>query len=94
MAFEMVWFALATLLTPVFAEYAKIRSKAERQFSFIAIAGVFFLLSISFELSFFTDMAGAAAIYGVYLFQFLGWILLLVGVLWAALGLMKAPGKR
>ena len=90
MAFELVWFSLATLLAPVFAEYAKIRSKAEKQFSFIAIAGVFFLLSMSFELSFFT-MAGSAAMYGAYLFQFLGWILLLVGVLWAALGLMKAP---
>ncbi len=88
MAFEMVWFALATLLAPVFAEYAKIRAKAERQFSFIAGAGVFFLLAMSFELSLF-NLAGGAQVYAMYLFQFIGWIMLLIGVLWAALGLMK-----
>ena len=84
-----VWFVVATLLAPVFAEYAKIRTKAERQFNFIAAAGIFFLLSIGFTASFFS-MAGGAAVYGVYLFEFLGWIFLLVGVLWAVFsGLIK-----
>lgn len=84
-----VWFAVATLLAPVFAEYAKIRTKAEKQFNFIAAAGIFFLLAIAFNAS-FLSMAGGAEIYGMYLFEFLGWIFLLVGVLWAVFGgLMK-----
>ena len=85
-----VWFVVATLLAPVFAEYAKIRVKAERQFNFIAAAGIFFLLSIGFTATFFMDLAGTAYLYGVYLFEFLGWLFLLVGVLWAVFaGLMK-----
>jgi hypothetical protein len=84
MAYELVWFALATLLAPVFAEYAKIRAKADKAFSFIATSGIFFLLAMGFELSFFSTVAGPAAMYGVYLFQFLGWLVLLIGVLWAA----------
>ena len=84
MAFEMVWFALATLLAPVFAEYAKIRGKADKAFSFIGTSGVFLLLAMGFQLEFFTAFAGQAAMYGVYLFQFLGWLVLLIGVLWAA----------
>ncbi len=80
-----VWFAIATLLAPVFAEYAKIRVKAERQFNFIAAAGIFFLLALAFNASFLA-LAGGAGIYGLYLFEFLGWIFLLVGVLWAVFG--------
>jgi len=83
-----VWFALAVLIAPVFAEYAKIRTKVEKPFNFIAAAGIFFLLAIAFTADFFA-MAGGAAVYGVYLFEFLGWLFLLIGVIWAALGLMK-----
>jgi hypothetical protein len=81
-----VLFAIATLLAPVFAEYAKIRSKAERQFNFIAAAGVFFLVSIAFTATLFTYAIGNAYIFGVYLFEFLGWIFLVVGALWAVFG--------
>ncbi len=88
MAFEMVWFALAILLAPVFAEYAKIRAKAEKGFNFIAGAGIFFLLAMGFQVSLF-NMAGGAAVYGVYLFEFIGWLFLLIGVLMAAMGLLK-----
>lgn len=84
-----VWFVVATLLAPVFAEYAKIRVKAERQFNFIAAAGIFFLLSIGFTASFFA-LVGDTALWGMYLFEFLGWLFLLVGVLWAVFaGLLK-----
>ena len=84
-----VWLAVATLLAPVFAEYAKIRSKAERQFNFIASAGIFFLLALAFNASFLT-IAGGAAIYGLYIFECLGWLFLLVGVIWAVFsGLLK-----
>ncbi len=85
-----VWFAVATLLAPVFAEYAKIRVKAEKQFNFIAAAGIFFLLALGFNASFFTALAGGAEVWGMYLFEFLGWLFLLVGVLWAVFaGLLK-----
>ncbi len=84
-----VWLAVATLLAPVFAEYAKIRTKAERQFNFIAAAGIFFLLALAFNASFLT-VAGGAAVYGLYIFEFLGWLFLLIGVLWAVFsGLLK-----
>ena len=84
-----VWLAVATLLAPVFAEYAKIRSKAERQFNFIAAAGIFFLLALAFNASFLA-IAGGAAVYGLYIFEFLGWLFLLIGVLWAVFsGLLK-----
>ncbi|MCD6590344.1 MAG: hypothetical protein J7K72_00025 [Candidatus Aenigmarchaeota archaeon] len=90
MAVDLIWFALATLLAPVFAEYAKIRTKAERQFNFIAAAGIFFLLAVGFQVSLFTNFAPTAYMYGVYLFEFLGWLFLLVGVLWAVFsGLIK-----
>ena len=85
-----IWLAMATLLAPVFAEYAKIRSKAERQFNFIAAAGVFFLVSIAFTVSLFTSTLGSSYIIGQFLFEFLGWIFLLVGAIWAVFsGLLK-----
>jgi hypothetical protein len=85
-----IWFVIATLLAPVFAEYAKIRSKAERQFNFIAAAGVFFLVSIAFTASLFTNLVGASYIFGVYIFEFLGWLFLIVGAVWAVFsGLIK-----
>jgi hypothetical protein len=85
-----IWLAIATLLTPVFAEYAKIRTKAERQFNFIAAAGVFFLVSIAFTASLFTNMLGSTYIFGVYIFEFLGWLFLVVGAVWAVFsGLIK-----
>ncbi|MEE9323547.1 MAG: hypothetical protein V3U72_03295 [Candidatus Aenigmarchaeota archaeon] len=85
-----VWFVVATLLTPVFAEYAKIRVKAEKQFNFIVAAGIFFLLSIGFTADFMVTFAGASYVWGVYIFEFLGWLFLLIGVLWAVFaGLLK-----
>lgn len=80
--------AIATiLLAPVFAEYAKIRAKAARAFSFIAAAGVLFLLSLGFAV--FGDIASPVAIYGAMLFDVVGFIFLLVGAVWAAVTLMQ-----
>lgn len=74
-------------LVLVFAEYAKIRGKAEKQFTWIAGAGIFFLLAAGFELEFWGLVTGAR--FGSYLFQFLGWLWLLIGVLWGVLALTK-----
>ena len=83
-----VWFAVALLIAPVFAEYAKIRVKAEKAFSMVALAGLFLLLAGSFQVQFF-NMAAGYSLYAVYLFEFLGWLVLLIGVLWAATKLVK-----
>ncbi|RLJ02981.1 MAG: hypothetical protein DRP11_02090 [Candidatus Aenigmatarchaeota archaeon] len=37
---------VVALLVPVFAEYAKIRARAERAFGYIAAAGVLFILAV------------------------------------------------
>jgi hypothetical protein len=84
-----VWIALATLLAPVFAEYAKIRTRAERQFNFIAAAGIFFLLAFASVNAAFLAVAGQTMLVGM-IFEFVGWVFLLVGVLWAVFtGLIK-----
>jgi succinate dehydrogenase hydrophobic anchor subunit len=81
---------LVALLTPVFTEYAKLRTKVAKPVNFVAIAGVFFLLASGFEISMWASIqVYSAAFYGSLLFQFLGWLFLLIGVLWAAFGLLK-----
>ena len=86
MALEIL--AIATiLLAPVFAEFAKIRTKATRAFSMIAASGVLFLLAMGFSI--FGDVASVVAIYGALLFDVIGFIFLLVGAVWAAITLMQ-----
>ena len=83
--------AIATiLLAPVFAEYAKIRTKATRAFSMIAASGVLLLLALGFDMV-FANIAGAdmIAFYGAMLFSVVGLIFLLVGAVWAVLTLMQ-----
>jgi len=81
--------AIATiLLAPVFAEYAKIRTKATRAFSMIAASGVIFLLAMGFS-AVFANIEISVAYYGAMLFDVIGFIFLLVGALWAALTLMQ-----
>ncbi|MEM7816184.1 MAG: hypothetical protein QXN71_03630 [Candidatus Aenigmatarchaeota archaeon] len=80
--------AIATiLLAPVFAEFAKIRTKAARAFSFIAASGVLFLLAHGFNV--FSGIEASVAFYGAMLFDVIGLIFLLIGALWAALTLMQ-----
>jgi hypothetical protein len=80
--------AIATiLLAPVFAEFAKIRTKATRAFSMIAASGVLFLLAMGFSV--FTGIEASVAMYGAMLFDVVGFIFLLVGAVWAALTLMQ-----
>lgn len=81
---------LLIFLVLVFAEYTKMRAKMDKQFKFIAGAAVLFLLAYSF-------MAGTLAVWGMvsgivyaqYLFEFIGWIFLLIGTLWAAVEFLK-----
>ncbi len=80
--------AIATiLLAPVLAEYAKIRAKAARAFSFIAASGVLFLLAMGFSV--FSGVQSTVAVYGAMLFDVVGFVFLLVGAVWVALTLMQ-----
>jgi len=80
--------ALVLFLVLVFAEYAKLRSKADKGFKFIAGAALLFLLAASFGgLAVWGQVFGA--VYGLWLFEIIGWIFLLIGAIWAALDLAK-----
>ncbi|MCX6815096.1 MAG: hypothetical protein NTY20_05615 [Candidatus Aenigmarchaeota archaeon] len=82
--------AIATiLLAPVFAEFAKIRTKATRAFSMIAASGVLFLLAMGFSVFAAMESTTALAFYGAMLFDVVGFIFLLVGAVWAAITLMQ-----
>ena len=79
---------LVLFLVLVFAEYAKVRAKAEKQMKFVAGAALFFLLAFAFSgLSVWGMVAGAE--YGTYLFEIIGWIFLLIGTLWGAIVLAQ-----
>jgi hypothetical protein len=80
---------LLVFLILVFAEYTKLRSKYDKAFKFIAGAALLFLLAFSFGLSVWVDMVGMSAMYGMYLFEIIGWIFLLVGTLWGAVEMVK-----
>lgn len=86
MVFEgVIGLGIACLLAPVFAEYAKIRETAEKAFSMIAGAGVLFILAVSFNVTtVFSANAPQFASMGSIVFQFVGWILVLIGAIVAA----------
>ena len=84
----LLYSALVCLIAPVFAEYAKIRKKAERAFNWIAAGGVSFILAAAFTLSFWT-YAGQVGLWLQYLFEFIGWIYVLIGALLALVEFAK-----
>ncbi|MBU0953655.1 MAG: hypothetical protein KKA90_04545 [Nanoarchaeota archaeon] len=88
MALE-VFAVFAVLLAPVFAEYARIRAKSARGFNLIFAAGTMFLLAWGFTV-FSGTLAANIAPMGELLFDFIGWVLLLVGAITVALDLSKA----
>ena len=79
----------ALLLLPAFAEHAKIRSKSMKGFNLVFSSGVLFLLALGFGV--FAGIPGATnvALIGEELFDFIGWVLLLVGSIMVALDLSK-----
>lgn len=98
MALEMVWVLtiFAMLLTPIFAEYGKIRAKAPMAFNFIFGGGVLFLLAIGFTVfgaGLFGAVGSSVVVYGGVLFNVIGWIFLLVGALQTAFKLAMDRGK-
>jgi len=77
------------LLVPVLAEYGKFRKTAEKAFNWIAGGGISFILAEAFGLSFWTTYAGQIGTWLQLLFEFIGWIFVLVGVLWALTEMAK-----
>lgn len=80
MAVEMIWLAIALLLAPALGEIAKIRTKADKGFTWIAVAGAMFLLAAAFE---YVNLGAYAStlIYGTMLFSVIGLICVLVGAI-------------
>lgn len=78
-------YAIVVFLVLVFAEYAKVRSKIEKQFDFIIGGVLWLLLAWTFGNLTFWGLIGDVATYGGYLFEFLGWLLILIGALWAGI---------
>jgi len=86
MVADIVWFGLVCLLAPAIAEYAGFRKKTARGFDWIAVAGLLFLLAGAFDIVTFWTLGGLEQLGsgGNLLFQLIGWIFILVGVLTAA----------
>ena len=85
MVAEVVWLGLVCLLAPAITQYAGVRKKAEKGYNWITIAGLMFILAGAFDpvtvtfwaTSGLTEIVG----WGMQLFQIIGWIFVLVGVL-------------
>lgn len=89
MAVELYILGVVCLLVPVFAEYAKIRKNAEKAFNWIAVAGISFVLATAFSVTLLTTYIPMLATYGSLLFEFIGWIFVLIGALLAIVTFMK-----
>ena len=84
----LLWVGFVCLLVPVLAEYGKIKKIAAKAFNWIAGGGLSFILATTFTLSFWTYAPKIAELLG-QLFEFIGWVLVLVGSLWAIMELLQ-----
>lgn len=79
-------FGIACLLVVALAEWGKFRTKAEKGFNWIGLAGVWFLFAGSFAVA--TNLGGyiGAGTFPVIgsIFEIIGWIFALIGTLFAA----------
>ncbi|MBU3957751.1 MAG: hypothetical protein KKB25_01620 [Nanoarchaeota archaeon] len=91
MVAELVYLAIAALLAPALAEMAKIRAKADKAFTWIAVGGVMFVLAASFALVDLSIVGIAASMTAplVSLFSIVGLVAVLVGSLMASVALLK-----
>ncbi len=84
---------ITLLLALVFVEYSNIREKSEKAFSWIGAGAISFILGGVFAVLENTVWMEAGieetiGEYGLYLFQVVGLILVLIGALWAMADLM------
>jgi hypothetical protein len=81
-------YAIVVFLILVFAEYVKVRSKVDKQLNFLVAGVIWLLLAWTFSGLTFWGLIGDVGTYGAYLFEFLGWLLILIGALWAGIKLV------
>ena len=86
---DILWLALVSFLVPVLAEYGKMKAHLIKPLEFVAGAGFFFLLAAGFETSLWAGQLAAYGPAGSMLFQFLGWLMLLIGALLGVSNLLK-----
>ena len=87
MVFEQVlWLGLAFLLAPVFAEWAKLRHKAEKGFNWFAVAGAFILFSAVFSGVPSLSAGGVLAVVAPLgqVFEIIGFLFALIGTIFIA----------
>jgi hypothetical protein len=82
-------FVIVVFLVLVLAEYTKIRAKS-KGFNLITAAAVFALLAYGFTMTVWMTLVPTGYMWGQYLFEFLAWILLLIGALKVVADLTKA----
>ncbi|MCD4739642.1 hypothetical protein K8R43_00460 [archaeon] len=85
----LIGMAIAVFVLIVFAEYGKVRKKAERGFGLFAAGGMMFFLAATFNLEVLSIISNQGALYGQYLFQAFGLIFVFVGTIWASVDLSK-----
>ena len=90
---DLVLLGLAFLLAPVFAEYSRIRKKAEKGFNWLAAAGILFLFAGTMGTSIMpaTLAATLGELYIRELFYVVGWVFALIG---AVLGAYEVLAKK
>jgi len=86
---NVVYLAVAALLAPALAEIAKIRAKAGRAFTFIAVGGILFIGSVAVSVSPLGMMQQSLADSLASLFSIGGLIVVLIGVLLATAALIR-----
>jgi hypothetical protein len=87
MVFEQVlWLGVAFLLAPVFAEWAKLRHKAEKGFNWFAVAGAFFLFAAVFYGIPSVSAGGVLAVVAPLgqVFEIIGFLFALIGTIFVA----------
>jgi len=79
----VVGLGIACLLAPAIAEYAKLRSKADKGFAWVAVAGVMFLFAGTFSGATALNTYLGASIVGSLadLFAIIGWLFALIGTI-------------
>lgn len=87
---ELIYLAIAALLAPALGEMAKIRSKADKAFTWIAVGGVMLVLAAAFQVVSLDAYIGfALSGTATLIFSVIGLIAILVGSLMASVALLK-----
>ena len=96
MVFEgTIGIGIALLLAPVLAEYAKVRSKSQRGFNWLAVGGVWFIFASSFAISSTLGGLVGSELWSTIgsFFEVLAWLWALIGTLYIGYDIIL-EGKR